>query len=54
MKTIEEDADFIRVVLPNDAVFLLVKSKLPSDKLAALQLILSKVKNSKTAFQHLN
>ena len=54
IKTIEEDTDFIRVVLPGEAAFLFVKSKLPSDKLAALQQLLSKVKNSKTAFQHLN
>jgi hypothetical protein len=54
IKTIVEDDRFIRIVLPNDAAFLFVKNKIAVEKLHALQQLLNKVKNSKTAFEHLN
>jgi hypothetical protein len=54
IKSIEEDAIFIRITMPTDAAFLIVKSKMDTQKLKELQHLLSKIKNSKTAFEHLN
>lgn len=51
--TVEEDDVFIRIILPNNAVFLIVKNKIETTKLVSLQQLLNKIKNNKTAFEHL-
>ncbi len=54
IKTIEEDENFIRIILPNNEAFIIVKNKLDSAKIISLQQLLNKIKNTKTAFEHLN
>lgn len=43
VKTIEQDHDFIRIILQDDAAFLIVKEKIPNPKLAHLQELLRQI-----------
>lgn len=43
VKTIEQDHDFIRIILQDDAAFLIVKEKIPNPKLAQLQELLRQI-----------
>ncbi len=54
VKSVEEDESFFRIILPNQSAFLIVKNKLQNDQLIALEQLLNKIKNSKTAFEALN
>lgn len=53
IKSIEEDENFIRIILPSEAAFLLVKNKIEPAKLKELQQLLKTVKSSKGALEHL-
>ncbi len=53
VKSIEEDGNFINILLKNETAFLIVKNKIEPSKLTALQQLLNKIKGSKTALDHL-
>jgi citrate synthase len=53
IKSIEEDENFFRIILPTEASFLFVKNKLPNETQLAIRELLRKVKLKTNVLEHL-